>query len=73
MDRADLTFGDIRMLLDLLKHRCVCLSQEVGNRLKGSACPAMNRKMDIRTDDNGLSSTSTNLKRSSDIKHTAHF
>lgn len=51
MESSDLIFDDIRMLLVPLKYRSVCLSQEMDTRLPSR--PAMNRKMDISTDDKG--------------------
>lgn len=48
MDSADLTFNDIKISLDLLKHRSGCLSQKVDSRLEGTLRPAMDQKMYTR-------------------------
>lgn len=54
MDNAGLTFDIIRMLLDQLKHRPVCLSEVVEDWLEGPSHPVMDRNMDIPTGSHGL-------------------
>lgn len=61
MDCANFTIEDIKMSLDLLKHRSVCISQKVDSRLEGPFRPAMDWKMDIPTYDYKPFKLSTNF------------
>lgn len=72
MDRTDLTIDDIRMALELVKHRSVHLHQELHARLEAPPQKAMDHKMDIPDDDRGLPDSSTSFRRSSATYPTAH-
>lgn len=72
MNSAHLTFDDTRMLLDLLKHPSVCCYQHVNALLKGQLFLALDRKIDIPTDYQELSSSNTNSRRLSATYYTAH-
>lgn len=76
IDNADIAFADIRILLDLFKHRSVSLSKEVDARWKGPLCPILDHKFhatDISTDDGELSYSNTDIRQSSATYHTPHF
>lgn len=73
MESAALYFEHIRMSLNLLKNRSICISQGVDARLEWPSCLAMDREMDVPTDDHGPSMSNTNLRRSSTIWHIAHY
>lgn len=72
MDCGDLTFDDIRILLILLKHSSVRLSQGVEARLKGPSSPAMDHEMYIPTDDHESSSFISTITLSSAIYRFVH-
>lgn len=72
MDGGDMTFDDIRMLLDLLKNRFVCLSLEVDTRMEGPLRLAMDRILTIATDDHEVPSSNTNFERLSATYHNTH-
>lgn len=71
LDSADLMLGDLSVTIVLLKHRSVSISQKVGARLWGPPRLAMNRKMDVSTDDHETSSSNANFKWSSASYQTA--
>lgn len=72
MCSAHLTFQDISMLLNPLKHCSVCLFQKADAHLGGTSCLAMDHKTKIPSDNQGASNSDTNFKRSSAIYHTSH-
>lgn len=72
-DNTDLTFEDIHMLLEQLKHRSVCLSQKVNARLEGLFCSTIDRKMAIPFDIHEPPSSNSNDGRLLGIYLTAHL
>lgn len=62
LDSASLTFDNIRMSLELLKHRSVCLYQEINARMGGLSYPAMNQRMNTLADDQGPSISNTTFR-----------
>lgn len=72
MDSADLIFDNLRMWLDLVKHRSDCLSLEVDARLKRPSCTALDRKTDISTDGHGTTDSNSSYRWPSETYNTAH-
>lgn len=72
MNSADLTFDDMKLLLGLLEHHYNCLSQEVDAQLEQPHHTAMNRKMDILTDNHEASTSNTYFRRLSATYDTTH-
>lgn len=71
MERAYLTFDDIEMSMDLLKHRSICLFQDSDSPLERHPPLAMNCKTDIPTDYHRPLKSNTNFRGSSTTYHTA--
>lgn len=65
MDDTDLTFDNIKKSLELLEHCSICLSQEGDARLKGPTCSALDRKLNIPTQDHGPFNPNNSFRRSS--------
>lgn len=73
MDNVYVIFDNIRLLLDLLKHRSHHLSKEMDVRLESSPRPAMDSKMNIARDYHGPFTVHTSFRQSSATYHTAQF
>lgn len=72
MESADLTFNDIIMLLDHLKHHHICLSPKEKARLEGFSCPATECKVEITTDDQGPSKCNIIFRLTPAFYHTPY-
>lgn len=72
MEIADLTFNDIRVLLDLLRHCSVCPFKKVSARLEGSPRPAIGPKLKIATNDHEPHNSNPNYGRAKATYHIAH-
>lgn len=72
MHRANRSFNDIEISLQVLKHCFVCLSQEVNTWLKGRHRLDMDQKWTFPTIDFRPSRPLTNSKQSSGTYYTAH-